>query len=134
MKRTIVRDNFLIGFKRLRYEEKRFFRREICFLVYDDKGCCGINALPVVFRMINKYEVTFFHLMNFIDPPGFTFLPDDLCTDQPCDLGYRNRFFKTHEKNFFKGKRKKMDDENRCDHLIFFTREKNYLPHLPPGY
>src|SRR5687767_11214914 len=60
-------DDLLVSLERLRVYQQRFPGRNICFFVDDDESGRRMKTLIVIFGMVDKHHITWFHFMNFID-------------------------------------------------------------------
>src|ERR1700757_62220 len=56
-----------ISFKRLICYQQRFSLRHGCLFIDDDKACCAVDTLVVIFWMVNKNEIAFFHIVYLIN-------------------------------------------------------------------
>ena len=103
-----MRYDFLICLKRFAYYEQRFVGRKVGFLINDDIRGCGLNALAVIFWMVHKHQVAFFHFMNLVDAGGSAGLfADDLGVNQARNFGKLYRLVETHKKSLRKDSSRK---------------------------
>jgi len=101
LKRTIEPHQLQVAFKRVIYDQQCFSFRAIRFFIDDNETGSRMKALFIIFRMINKYKITFLYPVYLIDASGHSFgITFNAGTDHGCDRCDRNRIFKTHVQIF----------------------------------